>query len=77
MAQAMQCDVCGATSPPDALPPTVQPCRWSTATEDFRGEVCDSCRATKTLAEIAAAFRGQPGGTLDGAAQGPYLLASA
>lgn len=74
MASVLACDVCGAVSDPAVLPPTVEPCRWSNSIEDYTVAVCRDCQRTKTLAEILAVAAGAPGGTLDGADRGPYLV---
>lgn len=74
MATLLACDVCGRASTPDRLPPEVEPCRWSNAVEDYVGAVCKDCQRTKTLQEIVDHLQGAPGGTLDGADRGPYLV---
>lgn len=74
MAKVLACDICGAVSDPAVLPPTVEPCRWSNAIEDYTVVLCRTCQQTKTLAEILAAAAGAPGGTLDGADRGPFLV---
>lgn len=76
MASVLACDVCGATNRAGELPPLVEPCRWQTSIADYSGAVCRDCQATKTLAEIVACLRGAPGGVLDGAERGPYLVAA-
>lgn len=77
MAKVLACDVCGQTGDPAALPPFVEPCRWSNSIEDYMVAVCRDCQRTKTLVEILAVAAGAPGGTLDGAERGPFLVAPA
>jgi hypothetical protein len=74
MAEVLACDVCGRVSDPKKLPPDVEPCRWANSIEDHSVAVCRDCQRTKTLAEILEHAQGAPGGTLDGAARGPYLV---
>jgi hypothetical protein len=74
MAKVLACDVCGKTNPPGVLPPPVQPVCWKTAVEDYTGALCDECAATRTLAEIVKHLAGAPGGVVDGAERGPYLV---
>lgn len=75
MATVPACDVCGNTARRGVLPPTVEPVRWQTATADYTGTLCDDCASTKTLVEILAHFEAGPGGTVDGKARGPYMIA--
>lgn len=74
MATVEACDVCGAVNSPGVIPPTVVPVRWSNAIEDYTGLVCRHCQATKTLAEIVEHLAGAPGGVLEGADRGPFLV---
>lgn len=74
MALVLACNICGRTNPPGELPPPVEPVRWSTAAVDYTGALCDECRATKTLAEIVSKLEGGPGGVVEGADRGPYLV---
>ncbi|GAY07497.1 hypothetical protein [Pseudonocardia sp. N23] len=74
MALVLACNVCGKVNPPDRLPPPVEPVRWSTATVDYTGALCDECQATKTLAEMIEHLAGAPGGVVEGADRGPYLV---
>lgn len=73
MAKVLACDICGAVSQPGVLPPFVEPCRWSNAIEDYTVVLCRDCQL-KPLPEILAAATGAPGGTVDGADRGPYLV---
>lgn len=74
MATVPACDVCGHVSPRDVLPPEVEPVLWRTAVADYVGTLCNQCATTKTLAEIIACFEAGPGGTVVGAARGPYII---
>lgn len=74
MASLLACDVCGRVGDPNELPPFVEPCRWSNAIEDYDGAVCRDCQRTKSLHEIVEKLSGAPGGVLDGADRGPYLV---
>lgn len=74
MATVPACDVCGTTSPRGEVPPAVEPCRWQNAIADWTGTLCQTCMATKSLAEILEHFESGPGGTVDGKARGPYMI---
>lgn len=73
MAKVPACDVCGAVSPKGVLPPRVEPCRFQTAVADYDVMLCRDCMCLP-LPKIVAAAEGAPGGTVDGAARGPYMV---
>lgn len=73
MAKVAACDVCGRVSPRGVLPPEVEPCRFQTAVADYDITLCQQCMLLP-LPEILAHAAGAPGGVVEGADRGPYMV---
>lgn len=73
MGSVPACDVCGKTPTKGLLPPDVEPCRWSNATENYNLVLCHGCMGLP-LPEILAHAVSGPGGVVQGADRGPYLV---